>query len=426
MTALVDAAYAAGLVAASPFLAWKFLRGSRRRGDWPARLGRGGALPAPKAGGRLLIHAVSVGEVNAARHLVEILARDHDVVLSATTDTGFARAQQLFGNRIAVVRYPLDAGFAVERFLDRIQPTLVALMELEAWPNFIGLCSRRGIPVGVINGRLSERSFSRYRLARPVLRSMFGSLAFACAQTDAYADRFAAMGTPRERVQVTGTMKWDTAQVAEHVEGSEELAAALGIDRSRPLVVAGSTAPDEESLLHASVPAGTQLLCAPRRPEWFDMAAAAMPGCVRRSRPGGSPGSDRFLLDTIGELRKAYALATVVVVGRSFGDLHGSDMMEPVALGKATLIGPRYGDFKDTAEKLIAAGGLRVSSRHEIVRDLSALLADSHAREEMARAGRAVIAREQGATARHAALLTHMLLHVHASDAKLQAGAMHA
>jgi 3-deoxy-D-manno-octulosonic-acid transferase len=97
-----------------------------------------------------------------------------------------------------------------------------------------------------------------------------------------------------------------------------------------------------------------------------------------------------------------------------------------VALGKATLIGPRYGDFKDTAEKLIAAGGLRVSSRHDIVRDLSALLADSHAREEMARAGRAVIAREQGATARHAALLTHMLLHVHASDAKLQAGAMHA
>ena len=426
MTALVDAAYAAGLVAASPLLAWKLLHGSKRRNDWPARLGRGGALPAPKMAGRVLIHAVSVGEVNAARHLVETLARNHDVVLSATTDTGFARAQQLFGHRIAVVRYPLDAGFAVERFLDRIRPTLVALMELEAWPNFIAACGRRGIPVGVVNGRLSERSFSRYRLARPVLRSMFGSLAFVCAQTDAYADRFVAMGTPRDRVQVTGTMKWDTAQVADQVEGSEALAAALGIDMSRPLVVAGSTAPHEEAMLHAIVPSGTQLLCAPRRPEWFDIAAASMPGCVRRSRGGGSPASDRFLLDTIGELRKAYALATVVVVGRSFGDLHGSDMMEPVALGKATLIGPRYGDFADTAEKLLAAGGLRVSSRHEIARDLAALLADGAAREDMARAGRAVIAREQGATARHAALLSHNLLHAIAPDAKLPAGATHA
>lgn len=426
MTALVDVAYAAGLVAASPFLAWKVLHGPKRRGDWPARLGRGGALPAPKTSGRLLIHAVSVGEVNAARHLVDTLARNHDVVLSATTDTGFARAQQLFGNRIAVVRYPLDAGFAVERFLDRIRPSLVALMELEAWPNFIASCGRRGIPVGVVNGRLSERSFSRYRLARPVLRSMFNALAFVCAQTEAYADRFVAMGTPRDRVQVTGTMKWDTAQVADHVEGSEALATALGIDVTRPLVVAGSTAPDEEALLHASVPAGVQLLCAPRRPEWFDLAAAAMPGCVRRSRTGGSPASDRFLLDTIGELRKAYALATVVVVGRSFGDLHGSDMMEPVALGKATVIGPRYGDFADTAEKLVAAGGLQVSSRHEIARDLAALLADASARQDMARAGRAVIAREQGATARHAALLSHMLLHAVAPDAKLPAGAMHA
>ena len=426
MTALVDAAYAAGLVAASPLLAWKLLHGPKRRSDWPARLGRGGALPAPRIGGRVLIHAVSVGEVNAARQLVETLTRNHDVVLSATTDTGFARAQQLFGQRIAVVRYPLDAGFAVERFLDRIRPTLVALMELEAWPNFIDACVRRGIPVGVVNGRLSERSFTRYRFARPVLRSMFGSLAFVCAQTDAYADRFVAMGTPRDRVQVTGTMKWDTAQVADQVEGSDALAAAMGIDRSRPLVVAGSTAPDEEAMLHAIVPSGTQLLCAPRRPEWFDIAAAAMPGCVRRSRGGGSPASDRFLLDTIGELRKAYALATVVVVGRSFGELHGSDMMEPVALGKATLIGPRYGDFADTAEKLVAAGGLRVSSRHEIARDLAALLADAPAREDMARAGRTVIAREQGATARHAALLSHLLLQGVAPDAKLPAGATHA
>jgi 3-deoxy-D-manno-octulosonic-acid transferase len=143
---------------------------------------------------------------------------------------------------------------------------------------------------------------------------------------------------------------------------------------------------------------------------------------VRRSRGGGSPSSGRFLLDTIGELRKAYALATAVVVGRSFGELHGSDMMEPVALGKATLIGPRYGDFADTAEKLLAAGGLRTTTRIDLARDLATLLANSALREDMKLAGRAVIAREQGATARHAALLARVLLQRSCPDGKLPPG----
>ena len=426
MSAIVDAAYVAGLLAASPVVGWRMARTGKHRTDWPARFGRGAALNRPGAAGRTLVHAVSVGEVNASRGLVERLAAQGDVVLSVTTDTGFARAQQLFGQRLPVVRYPFDAGFAVDRFLDRVQPTLVALVELELWPNFMQACARRGIPVGVVNGRLSERSFSRYRLARPILSGMFRRLAFACVQTDAYADRFRAMGVPHDRVQVTGTMKWDTAQVADDVPGADELAEALGIDRTRPLVVAGSTAPGEAAMLHAAMPAGTQLVCAPRKPEWFDASAAEMPGCVRRSRHERRPGADRFLLDTIGELRKAYALATVVVVGRSFGDLHGSDMMEPVALGKATLIGPRYGDFADTAEKLQAAGGLRVTSRGELMRDLAHLLHDGAARAEMAAAGRAVIAREQGATERHEALLRRFLVHGAPVHAKLEADNAHA
>ena len=419
MSAVVDAAYLAGLLAASPVIGWRMARTGKHRSDWPARLGRGSALARPGPQGRLLVHAVSVGEVNAARGLVERLAAHGDVVLSVTTDTGFARATQLFGQRLPVVRYPLDAGFAVERFLDRVQPTLVALVELELWPNFMRSCARRGVPVGVVNGRLSARSFSRYRLARPLLSGMFRQLAFACVQTDAYADRFRAMGVPDDRVQVTGTMKWDTAQVAEEVPGADSLAAELGIDRSRPLVVAGSTAPGECALLHAAVPQGVQLLCAPRKPEWFDASAAEMPGCVRRTLGDRREGADRFLLDTIGELRKAYALATAVVVGRSFGDLHGSDMMEPVALGKATLIGPRYGDFADTAEKLAAAGGLRVTSRLDLVRDLAQVLADAELRAGMAAAGRAVIAREQGATDRHERVLRRFLVHGASAHATL-------
>ena len=409
MGALVDAAYLIGMTAASPVWGWRMFSRGKHRTDWAARLGQGGSLPPPGSGGRLLIHAVSVGEVNAARGLVETMAARGDVVLCVTTDTGFARAMQLFGQRIPVVRYPFDAGFAVRRFLDRVQPTAVALMELELWPNFVQACTTRRIPVCVVNGRLSARSFKRYRLARAVLRPMFAQVRHVAAQTQDYADRFVAMGVPAERVSVTGTMKWDTAQVADDVDGATQLAADMGIDLSRPLVVAGSTAPGEEALLHGAMPEGVQLLCAPRKPEWFDAAAAALPGCARRSRGECGSASGRFLLDTIGELRKAYALATVVVVGRSFGTLHGSDMMEPVALGKATIVGPRHGDFQDTADKLVQAGGLRVTSASELVRDLSALLSDAPARAEMAAAGRAVIAREQGATARHAALLGEVL-----------------
>jgi 3-deoxy-D-manno-octulosonic-acid transferase len=246
---------------------------------------------------------------------------------------------------------------------------------------------------------------------------MFKRLAFVAAQTQDYADRFVQMGTPADRVSVTGTMKWDTAQVADQVQGAQELSREMGIDPDRPLVVAGSTAPGEEAMLHAAVPEGVQLLCAPRKPEWFQAAAAAMPGCVRRTMRVPGTGANRFLLDTIGELRKAYALATVVVVGRSFGNLHGSDMMEPVALGKATLIGPRYGDFADMADALIQAGGLRVTSPYELGRDLAALLHDAAGRQDMARAGRAVIAARQGATARHAALIRAIMLsRSHAPD----------
>ena len=405
MSALVDAAYLLGMAAASPYWGWRMLSTGKHRTDWAARLGQGSGLRPAGTQGRVLVHAVSVGEVNAARGLVERLAAEGDVVLSVTTDTGFARAMQLFGQRLPVVRYPFDAGFAVDRFLDRVRPTLVALMELEVWPNFMHACGRRGVPVGVVNGRLSERSFGRYRLAKPMVSGMFRRLAFVAAQTQDYADRFAQMGVPTDRITVTGTMKWDAAQMADQVEGADALADELGIDRSRPLVVAGSTAPGEEAMLHAALPESVQLLCAPRKPEWFDAAASAMPACVRRSVGKPGVGASRFLLDTIGELRKAYALASVVVVGRSFGNLHGSDMMEPVALGKATVIGPRYGDFADMAEALVQAGALRVTSAYELARDLAALLNEPDRRHEMAEAGRAVIARMQGATERHVALI---------------------
>jgi 3-deoxy-D-manno-octulosonic-acid transferase len=162
----------------------------------------------------------------------------------------------------------------VERFLDRVQPDLVALCELEVWPNFVDACTRRKIPVTVVNGRLSERSYGRYVMLKALFAPTFGKLDAVFAQNQEYAGRFLGLGAEEGRVYVTGTMKWDTAQIADAVPGADDFAEAMGIDRRVPLVVAGSTAPEEHRLLREAVPKGVQLLCAPRKPEWFDAAAA--------------------------------------------------------------------------------------------------------------------------------------------------------
>ena len=399
------------------------------RSGWGERFGRVGALPAKAVGRRrIMLHAVSVGEVAALRHLVPLLTAHAEVVISVTTDTGLARARELFGalgDACHVVRYPLDFSWSVARFLRAVEPDAVALVELEVWPNFIRACEARRVPVCVINGRLSARSFRGYRKARRFLAPTFGRLAFAAVQDEAYAGRFEFMGVDPLRCFLTGSMKWDSARIepASEVKGSDALARELGIDSARPLIVAGSTGPGEEAMLRAAVESltpGVQLLCAPRKPERFEEAAAAMEPCVRRTqvkREAGlgaagalasGRGHDRFLLDTIGELRQAYALADVVVVGRSFGDQFGSDPIEPVALGRATVIGPATSDFTSVVTTLRDAGALRQVTREGLAAALAELLGSPALRDEMAMKGAAAIRGEQGASQRHAELLLNL------------------
>ncbi|MBC7835205.1 MAG: 3-deoxy-D-manno-octulosonic acid transferase [Phycisphaerales bacterium] len=446
---LLDAGYLIAAAVTAPIWARK------ARGDWRGRMGHQppnfslGAYPqgstgaanhpflqpdareveARAAGGRpprILLHAVSVGEVNAIRALVPKLTCEAEVVVSVGTDTGIGRAHELFRNapRVAVVRYPLDFSWSVRRFLDWARPDVVGLVELELWPQFIRSCNDRGIPVAVINGRLSPRSFKGYRQFRRFVGPMFRSLAAAGVQDEAYRGRFVEMGVPAERCRVTGSMKWDSVAVpapGEPVPGAAGLAAMLGIESSRPLVVAGSTGPGEEELLHLECPPGVQLLCAPRKPERFDEAAAAMRGCARRSEVGGgrklggeagregAGGADRFLLDSIGELRAAYSLADVAVVGRSFFDLYGSDPVEPAALGKAGVIGPAVADFEGAVAALEGAGGLVRTDRAGLGRTIRELLGDPERRAALGQAARACVRANQGATARHADLLIGLL-----------------
>ena len=407
MAMVVDLILLAFAAVASPIWLPRMLLRGRHRTDWGARFGRAPALGTPPVRGRVLLHAVSVGEVGAIRGLVEQLNAipDLEVVVASTTDTGMTRAQDLFGKTNAVVRWPLDLSWSVKCFLRSVQPTVVGLVELEVWPNMTSACERRGIRTIVISGRLSDRSARRYGWIGPLVRPMFRRVTHVAAQDEASAVRFRKLGVPADRVEMAGNMKWDSAgRPLPASEAATQLADDLRVSSDRLLVVGGSTAPGEEALLRSSLPDGPQLICAPRRPEWWDDAAMALSPCARRSQSDRTD-VDRVVLDTIGDLSDAYALADIVVVGRSFGSLHGSDPIEPIARGAATVIGPAVDDFRDVVRALKQGGGLVQCTAEELHEVLSRLVENEALRAELVAAGRAVIESAQGATSRCAELL---------------------
>lgn len=388
-------------------------------GAWPAgwrdRDGDVGSVPRRAPGPRVLVHGVSVGETNALAPFVDALAAspcEPDVVVSAATETGFARAGQLHGRRREVVRFPLDFTWTARRFLDAVRPRLVALGELELWPTLVTECARRGVPVCVVNGRLSARSYRGYRAGRLLVRRLFAGLSFVAAQTETYRRRFVAMGVPPDRAVATGSLKWDAALRAPDPEAAERLATALGIDRTRPLVVAGSTGPGEERRLLEDLPAGCQLLLAPRDPNRWDEVAALRPGIARRSRcPEAGSDSSRnggvFLLDTLGELADAYLLADAVFVGRTLAPMGGSNPLEPLALGKPAVVGPHWEHFEGVVQELLDTGGVAVSG--DPMRVIGEWLAEPAAAEAVAAGARRAFEKNRGSSARTAEMALKLL-----------------
>ena len=434
MLNLYDIAYGLGLGVSAPV--WLLLPKARRKvlSAFRQRMGhvprREGNRPA------VWIHAVSLGEINATKMLADrlrSLRSDLHLIISTTTSTGWERAQKLYaGPDVTLLRYPLDFTAAVRRALDNLRPSLVVLMELEVWPNFLRQASRRNIPVLLINGRVTPPSHRKYKLIRPVVARMFRRLAAVCAQDQTYAERFIDLGAPRERVSVTGTMKFDTATVADAVPGDLELARTLNLDPGTESIwVCGSTGPDEElhcltayRMLRACFPS-LRLVIVPRHPERFDEVAKLITGefpVVRRSgstrfataQPASMSPPPVILGDTMGELRAFYSLARVVFVGRSLVDLgprqHGSDMIEPAALAKPVIVGPHTANFADAVSRFREAQAIiEVSSYEGFEQSVAQLLSDPAAASEMGRRAQAVVVREKGATERHAQVILNHL-----------------
>ena len=231
MRFIIDCIYLLAAVAIAPTVVYRMVRYRRYRAGWANRFGKI-VRKDPALKKCIWLHAVSLGEVNAAKTLVKELENrfsDFEIVISTTTDTGFAAATAAFGANYKVFYFPLDLSCTMRRAFLGIQPAICLLMELEVWPNFVLIANQLNVPVIVVNGRITDKSFSKYKKIKPFAKEIFRKLSLVLAQTDEYAQRFIEIGCPQKKVSVTGSLKYDTAQIADKVEGADELAAQLNI-----------------------------------------------------------------------------------------------------------------------------------------------------------------------------------------------------
>ena len=418
MRFVIDFVYLLLAVVISPVIVYRIIRHRRYRLGWAQRFGKiSRKNPQKKC---IWLHAVSVGEVNATRTIVKELRDrfgDFEIVISTTTDTGFARASSLYGSNHSVFYFPFDFSWTMGRAFRKIRPAICLPMELEVWPNFVRIANQLNIPVVVVNGRISEKSFSRYKKIKPIAGKIFQKVNLILAQTDEYAQRFREIGTPEEKVIVTGSLKYDTAQIADRVKGAYALAAQLGIDDER-LWVAGATGNDEEKILLETFQnlkqddrfSDLRLVIVPRKPERFDEVAELIKQTgfelirysqVKNQATEKSSIEAVILGDTMGDLRKFYSLATIIFVGRSLVPMGGSDMAEAAALGKPTLFGPYGFNFKQTVDALLAGNGaIMVKDKQELLETMQKCLTEPDFAAQIARNGQDVIRKNQGATQR--------------------------
>lgn len=368
------------------------------------------------------VHAVSVGEVIAARPLVDGLLRRHPdrpVLVTTITPTGSERVRALWGDRVHHVYLPYDLREMVRRFLDRARPALAIIVETEIWLNLYVECERRGIPLMMVNARLSERSLRGYLPVRAAARLAMGTVDLVAAQSPADAQRLARIGAPADRIVVTGNLKYDLALP----EGVHEQALLWrrGWGEQRPVWMAASThGPEEEAVLaaHRAVlerHPDALLLWAARHPERFGpvSALAREAGLRVRTRQGQRlPVGDTqvFVVDTIGELLWFFAAADVAFVGGSLCPVGGHNVLEPAALGVPSVVGPHTFNFADVTQRLRKAGGVLQGADAEAVsRYVQQLIDDPARREAMGTAAREEVVALGGAVGRSLDLADQVL-----------------
>ena len=393
----------------------------------------------------LWLHAVSVGEAIAARPVMTAIERmrpETSVVITTTTITGQAQAKRMYPNA-TITYFPFDFSFAVRRFLDHHQPRAFATMETEIWPNVLRIGRSRGVKMLLANGRLSDRSYPRYRLAAPLLRRVLRLYDRILTREDLDRERFVAIGAPREIVETSGNVKFDYEPDETPLAIAPQLNALIA---NRPVFILGSTIEGEDEML---IPELERLkdvfvIVAPRRPERFDVVASMLTNknVVRRSAIAPHPPSapsprsagrgnsidpsprergegarsadegqpDVLLLDTIGELARMYRYATVAFVGGSLVNVGGHNPIEPAAVGVPTCFGPSMSNFREIASKLLDDHAAeQVNSAREAIDFAQRMIHDRAAHDAMSDAARRVVAENRGAAERTARRIVELL-----------------
>ena len=425
MRALYTLLATLALPLASLSVAWRGLRERRYWSGWAERFGRGPTRPAPEQPekrGSVWIHAASVGEVQAARSLVaavRVAWPDVPVVVTSGTPAGRALAREIFEFGVVARYAPYDLPWCLRGAFARLRPSVLVLMETELWPNLLAHCERAGVPVLVASARVSVRSAGRLMRFNALLQPALRNRVSVAAQSEADAQRFVVLGVPIERVQVCGNLKFDRAPTETARQQGARLRARYAPGRS--MWVAGSTHAGEEPAVLAAHRALCQaqgdalLVLAPRHAPRFAAVAALLEasgmswarysGSRTVLTPGGmpagagtTPAPTVLLLDTIGELEPFYAAADLAFVGGSLVAVGGHNLLEPAALGIATVTGPHQHNAPDIARLLLAGGGLvMVRDAPELGAKLCSLMADPTARARLANAALATVATNRGA-----------------------------
>ena len=400
----------------SPYLAWQAVRYRKYIGSLRQRLGY---LPISfnlDGEESIWIHAVSVGEVLTARALLPQLRERYPrlkLFLSTTTMTGQQIARNSLQYVDEVFYLPFDLGFVVNRTLRLVKPRMFIMMETEIWPNLLRACRRTGVRTVLVNGRISSRSYSRYRLARPFFRRVLANIDRFCMQSEESARRIVDIGADPDRVVVTGSLKFDSLDLpgaSTPDRGRNRVLRYFRVSPDRPVIIAASTLKGEEEpvfeafqRIRARVPE-VLLIIAPRKPERFaEVEQQARRGGWRTARRSelpvdSEPRQDVVVLDTIGELAQLYQIATAVFVGGSLVDQGGHNILEPAVFGKPIVFGPYMQNFAEIARAFLENdAAIQVRSGRELEHALLALLNDPVRRARLGAAARALVEANRGA-----------------------------
>ena len=408
-------------IAALPNLLWRCRRGATYLQDFSERF-RGGPPDAARLHGCLWFHAASVGEVQG---LQPIIASLHDrfpsrpVVLSTFTPTGKAMAQTLVPQAGRIFLLPFDLPWTVGRMVRRLRPTVLIVQETELWPNLFRCLGRLQVPIVLVNGRLSLRSFRRYALIRPFMRSVLGNVSLVLAQSDTITQRFRNLGLPARKVRTVGNTNIDRALEQAQSVPPHPLGPTLA---SRRVLVAGSTHQGEEAMLisvHRRLSEQFPDLClilAPRHLERVESIVRHVRtgglSVIQRSEYPGEPGvcPEVIILDTLGELVSLYKLCTVAFVGGSLVPVGGHNILEPVMFGKPLLFGPHMQHFPELAALLTdAQGAIRVRNEADLYAQAAHLLANPSQATDMGRRARHALDSNSGALERTCQALAAVL-----------------